>query len=358
MLGAGLIGGSVALGLRAAGAGDVAGYDVDPAALETGLARGAFSTVHRTVGEAVAGARAIVLAAPVDRLAELAGAVAAAAATEAVVTDVGSAKRHVVEECEAVLGPRFVGGHPMAGSEQHGIAAADAELFHDAWWILTPTPATSSHAYRTAAALAASLRARPVALDPISHDRLLARLSHLPQIVASALVTAALASEGAQVHLNLAAAGFRDVTRIAASDPSLWIAILQANREAVLEALEGLRGALGEVERSLVHQRWDDLRGFLEEARAARLGLFGKPELDEVPVALWMPVLDRPGVLAEVTTAAGALGANIEDLRIVHSTEGGRGRLELIVAGEAPAEALSRALKELGYRVERGRVDS
>lgn len=358
VLGAGLIGGSIGLGLRAGGEVEVAGYDVDPAALDEGLRRGAFSSVHTKVADAVADAEVVVLAAPVDRVVALAEVVAGSAPARAIVTDVGSAKRKVVEGCEAVLGPRFVGGHPMAGSEQRGIAAADAGLFYDAWWILTPTASTSSQAYRTAAGLASRLRARPIALDPAAHDRLLAQVSHLPQIAASALVAAAVASEEKETHLNLAAAGFRDVTRIAASDPDLWVAILQANREAILESLRGLRSGLAEVERALAAREWTALRAFLDGARAARVELFGKPELHDVEVALAMPVLDRPGVLAEVTTAAGALGANIEDLRIVHSTEGGRGRLELIVAGEAPARALTEALTSLGYRVERGRVDS
>lgn len=357
VIGAGLIGGSVALGLRAAGV-EVAAFDPDPAALAEGERRAAFTSVHDHLGDAVGGAEVVVLAAPVDRLGELGEAIAALGPAEAVVTDVGSAKRRVVESCEASLGSRFVGGHPMAGSELRGIGAADPDLFEDAWWILTPTANTSSHAYRTAALVASTLRARPVALDPAGHDRLLARVSHLPQITASALVETAVASQNNESHLGLAAAGFRDVTRIAASDPGLWVAILQANREAVLESLRSLRSNLGEVESALAEERWDAVGGFLARAATARSGLFGKAELHDVAVALWMPVLDRPGVLAEVTTAAGALGANIEDLRIVHSTEGGRGRLELIVAGEEPARSLMESLGRLGYRVERGRVDT
>lgn len=356
VVGAGLIGGSIALGLRAAGV-EVAGYDPDPAALEEGLQRGAFSSVHADLSAAVSDAPVVVLAAPVDRLVEIARAVAGAAPTDGVVTDVGSAKARVVEGCEAALGPRFVGGHPMAGSERRGIGAADPNLFEEAWWILTPTSGTASHAYRAASLVATTLGARPVALDPAGHDRLLAQVSHLPQITASALVASAVASQDNDTHLGLAAAGFRDVTRIAASDPGLWVAILQANREAVLESLGGLQSGLQEVEAALREERWESLREFLAGARVARLGLFGKPELHDVAVALSMPVLDRPGVLAEVTTAAGALGANIEDLRIVHSTEGGRGRLELIVAGEGPAQKLMDALVHLGYHVERSRVD-
>ena len=358
VLGAGLIGGSVGLGLRAAGTQAVTGFDVDGDALRIGLARGAFTAAAGSVAEAVAGAALVILATPVEAVGSVASEVARVAAADAVVTDVGSAKRHVVDVCEAALGERFVGGHPMAGSEQRGMSAASADLFEDAWWILTPTATTSSDAYRTAALLAGTLRARPVALDPADHDRVLAQLSHLPQLAASALVWAAVASEEKESHLGLAATGFRDVTRIAASDPGLWVGILEANREAVLESLRGLQDGLERVRKDLAEGDWEDLRGFLASARSARLGLFGKPELHDVAVALSMPVLDRPGVLAEVTTAAGALGANIEDLRIVHSTEGGRGRLELIVAGEGPATALAEALGGLGYRVERDRIDT
>jgi prephenate dehydrogenase len=356
VLGTGLIGGSVALGLRAAGR-RVVGYDRDPAVLEEGLRRGAFDGIAEEPAEAARDAELVVIAAPVDATEALCAAISADIDRRTVVTDVGSAKGGVVNACEPLLGARFVGGHPMAGSERHGIAAADPLLFQDAWWIVTPTRTTSSAAYRTVSALATALGARPVALDPVDHDRLLARLSHLPQLVSSALVAAAVASEDKESLLGLAAGGFRDVTRIAASDPALWVTILRANREAVLEALDEYKGSLEEIGRLLADQRYDALEGYLGRSRSARRDLFGKPELHDVPVTLTMQILDRPGVLAEVTTAAGALGANIEDLRIVHSTEGGRGRLELIVAGEDPAARLAAELTELGYRVERGRPE-
>lgn len=356
VLGTGLIGGSVSLGLRAAGFPTV-GYDRDPRVLQEGLALHAFDTAAPSPVDAVREAELIVLAAPVNETESLCRAIREAVPPEAVITDVGSAKGRVVEACEPLLGNRFVGGHPMAGSERHGIRAADAELFQDAWWIVTPTATTSSAAYRRVSSLATTLGARPVALDPVDHDRLLARLSHLPQLVSSALVAAAVASEDKESLLGLAAGGFRDVTRIAASEPGLWVTILRANRHAVLEALQEYFETLEEVRDLLEKERYDGLEAYLGRSRAARRDLFGKPEMHDVPVALTMPVLDRPGVLAEVTTAAGGLGANIEDLRIVHSTEGGRGRLELIVAGEAPATRLAEALEQLGYRVERGRPE-
>lgn len=351
-----MIGGSVALGLSSAGHA-VVGYDLDPGALEEGVRRGALARGAATPGEAVEGADLVVVAAPVTETEGLCSDIAGHLDAATVVTDVGSAKGRVVEACEAILGGRFVGGHPMAGSERHGMPAATGELFQDAWWILTPTATTLSASYRKVSALATTLGARPVALDPADHDRLLARLSHLPQLVSSALVAAAVASEDKESLLGLAAGGFRDVTRIAASDPALWVTILRANRQAVLEALDEYAGSLSEVRGLLEGGRFEELEAYLARSRSARRDLFGKPEMHDVPVALTMPVLDRPGVLAEVTTAAGALGANIEDLRIVHSTEGGRGRLELIVAGEGPAERLVVALEGLGYRVELGRPE-
>ncbi len=356
IIGTGLIGGSVALGLTEAGAAEtVVGYDLDREALAAGAARGAIASVAGSVGEAVTGADLIVLAAPVSEMASLCEGVAQRADPEAIVTDVGSAKARAVYEGERTLGRRFVGGHPMAGSERHGIGAADPALFHDAWWILTPTPMTSSAAYRRASALASTLGARPVALAPEDHDRLLARLSHLPQVISSTLVASTVQEEDNPTLLGLAAGGFRDVTRIAASEPELWVSILRANREAVLEALEGFTGELAGVAEWLRAEDWASLATFLGAARSARVELFTKSTLQGVPVLLTMPVLDRPGVLAEVTTAAGSLGANIEDLRIVHSTEGGRGMLELVVVGEDAAEQLARVLRDSGYHVEFGR---
>ena len=360
IVGTGLIGGSFGLAVRAAiPTGRVVGFDPDEDAIAAALERGAVTERAATAPDAVAAAQLVVLALPVDRIPKTCWVIGHAVGPDAVVTDVGSAKAQVVGEGESVFGGRFVGGHPMAGSERHGIEAADAQLFQDAWWILTPTEATSSHAYGTVSELVRSLGAKPVAVAPDVHDALVARLSHLPQLTASALVEVAAAAGDRDALLGLAASGFRDVTRIAASNPDLWVAIIKSNRGAVLDALEGLEHRLEAVGEMIARDRWEELRSFLEGNRRARLEIFAKPAFarEEEPVGLSLLVPDRPGVLAEVTTAAGELGVNIEDLRIVHSTEGGRGRLELIVAGPGRAELLVGALMKLGYRVERTELD-
>jgi prephenate dehydrogenase len=305
-----------------------------------------------TAGAAVADAGVVVLAMPVDRMPEVIPAITAHVPAGAVVTDVGSAKRAVVAEGEAAFGGRFLGGHPMAGSERHGIEAADAHLFEGAWWILTPTERTASDTYRTVNKMVGAVGANGFALPPEEHDRLVARLSHVPQLAASSLVDVAVAEADRDTLLGLAGPGFRDVTRIAASDPTMWISILRANRGSVLEALETTSTRLERVKELIEKEEWDRLEAFLADARRARLELFARPDLSGEPIGLTMLVPDRPGVLAQVTTAAADLRANIEDLRIVHSTEGGRGRLELIITGRAAAERLAEALNGLGYHVE------
>ncbi len=359
VVGMGLIGGSIALGARGRNRRlTVVGYDHDAAVAEVALSKGALTSIAPSAEEAVKGADLVVLALPVDLIPAACEQLAGAVGDDAAVTDVGSAKAEVVGVAEKVFGPRFVGGHPMAGSERHGIEAADGRLFEDAWWVLTPTATTSSESYGRVAGLATSLGAKTVAVDPDTHDALVARLSHVPQLAASVLVDLAIAPEGDRAALlGLAGAGFRDVTRIAASNPDLWVAILRANKAAVLEALRGFDQRLGAVAGLITAEDWSELRALLQRARSARLELFAKPDYGREPVALGMLVPDRPGVLAEVTTAAGRLGTNIEDLRIVHSTEGGRGRLELVVAGADAAARLSDALTELGYRVERAELE-
>lgn len=354
ILGTGLIGGSVGLALKAALPGlQVIGYDIELLSAEAAVARGAIDQVAFSVDEACVDADLVLLCMPVDLIPGTLGKLAVAARRKAIVSDVGSAKATVVAEGERLLGGRFVGGHPMTGSERHGIAAADATLFHGAHWVLTPTTLTTSESYAAVASFVTLVGARPVALDPSAHDALVARLSHLPQLAASAIVELAAGAGDRAALLGLAGPGFRDVTRIAASDPDLWVAIIRANTKAVVDSLNSLEARLGALGEAIQAGRWGDIKDFLGAARAARLELFAKPEYGGRPVALSMMVPDRPGVLAEVTTAATKIGANIEDLRIVHSTEGGSGRLELVVAGEDEAERLVEDLHCLGYHADR-----
>jgi prephenate dehydrogenase len=268
-------------------------------------------------------------------------------ATRGLVTDVGSVKAPVVS---AVAHPRFVGGHPMAGSEQEGVEGARADLFEGAVWVLTPVAATDDDAYTEVRSVVASLGADIVALPPAQHDGLVAVVSHVPHLTAATLMR--LADERAEEHgalLRLAAGGFRDMTRIAAGHPGIWPDICGENREAIVEALDGLIGALGEMRDVVSGGDRDALLEVLTQARRARVNLPARgarpSELAEVRV----PVPDRKGVIAEVSTLAAELDVNLFDLEIAHSAEGPQGVLILVVDGTR-AERFSGGLTARGYR--------
>lgn len=303
--------------------------------------------------EEVAGCDLVVLATPVDVVVEVAREVVAHLGESSVLTDVASVKSAIVDEIEALWPDEqrvpFVGGHPMAGSEIEGVGGADADLFQAAAYVLTPTPRTLPTAFRDLGGFIRLLGARVYAVDPATHDRLVAVVSHVPQVLASALVTyAAEVAERDPALLSLVGGGFRDATRVAASSPELWRGILGANREAVAAALAGLQGTLERLRSALLTEDDDDLIGVLNRAQEVRRGLSGKIVGDRI-VDLVIPVEDRPGSLAEVANALGSAGVNIEDLAMRHHDVEQRGALIVSVSGLSGAERAREVLSARGY---------
>lgn len=357
VVGAGLIGGSFALvsGVTP-GVATVSLWDRDPDTRRRARAAGVGDAVPDRLEDALDGADLVVLAVPVGATADAARAVLEATQNDPVLTDVGSVKARPVREVEAVLGEhgrsgvRFVGGHPMAGSERSGIAAADGTIFQGATWLLTPTDRSDPDAFNALGTHLRAIGARVLAVDPDLHDRLVAVASHLPQALASALMAQAsrVAQTSGQAVLSVAAGGFRDVTRIAASDPDLWVGILSENRDAVLTALDGFGERLSALRAALEDRDAGRLREVLAAAQTARLALPGKEAVGDL-VDLVVPMDDRPGILAGVTTALGEAGVNIEDLAMRHASEGTRGALVVAVAGHDAAVAAQQLLAGRGF---------
>ncbi|MDZ4826038.1 MAG: prephenate dehydrogenase [Actinomycetota bacterium] len=356
VIGTGLIGGSVGLALTRRGC-DVVGHDRDPGRLRRAKELGAVASIEDDLGRALDGADVAVVAVPVGHIA----AVVAAALDAGVplVTDVGSVKAPIVAELEARPGGarRFVGGHPMAGSEQEGVDGADADLFVGATWVLTPTTATDEDAYTQLRALVRDMGAEVVTVTPEHHDVVVALVSHAPQLAASTLMDVANDQEEEhQVLLRLAAGGFRDMTRIAAGHPAIWPDILAANRDAVVDALDRYLESLRATRDAVARGDREFLLALLERARAARRNLPVGVSAATDLVELRVPVPDRPGVFAEVTTLAGRLGVNLEDFEVAHSLEGAAGVAVLVVAA-SDAPALEAGLHELGYHTSSSRVE-
>jgi prephenate dehydrogenase len=275
VVGVGLLGGSVALGARAQGlAREIVGVGRDRARLEAPLRAGAVDRVTTDLADGVREADVVVLAATVLVNERLLADVWQAAAPSALLTDVGSTKRGIVAVAERLSTARpraFVGSHPMAGSEKSGYAVARADLFHGATVIVTPTDASEPGAVKGVTALWEALGARVSALDPDTHDRVVAAISHLPHVAAWALVDAVGRFEPGA--LAFAARGFRDTTRIAASDPAMWTEILLGNKDAVLASLAAFRGALDDLERLIATGDRPGIEALLARMKTQREGL-------------------------------------------------------------------------------------
>jgi len=339
LVGTGLIGGSIGLALRANG-WHVTGTDQDPSRAERARQLGALDDIG--VDPA---ADLTFVATPVAAVPE--AVLAALAAGPGVVTDVAGVKAAVVDGIDDA---RFVGGHPMAGSEQLGVDGATPDLFEGAVWVLTPVAGTEPDAYAQVRSVVSSLGAEVLALAPDRHDDLVAVVSHVPHLTAASLMRLAdqRAADNAPL-LRLAAGGFRDMTRIAAGSPAIWPDVCAENRVAIVEVLDQLLRALGEVRDAVAKSDRAEVLATLEQAQLARRNLPGRTARPENLAELRVPVLDRPGVLAEVTTLATETAANIFDLEIAHSSEGDRGVLIALVEADA-AEGLRSALVDRGYR--------
>jgi prephenate dehydrogenase/GNAT superfamily N-acetyltransferase len=249
IVGVGLIGGSVGLAVRALWPGvRVIGIDARDV-LVSALALGAVNETASDVGAAAA-ADLVVLCAPVAANAATLTALAPRLGPQAIVTDVGSTKRDIVAVADAAALARFVGGHPLAGAATSGTASAREHLFRGRPWILTPSTHSAPDAVDRLRAFARALGATPTVLDAVAHDRLMAYVSHLPQVVASTLLETIGANVG-EAGLALSGAGLADTTRLAASPGGLWAGILAANADHVGEAIGVLEGALADMRRNL-----------------------------------------------------------------------------------------------------------
>lgn len=346
VVGTGLIGTSIGLALARRG---VATYlrDVDVTTAHIAASRGAGSD-----GPLPAPPRLVIVASPPESLgAEIAAALAAFPA--AAVTDVGSVKTRPFEELQArgIAVQRYVGSHPMAGSERAGPLAAAADLFDGRAWALVLRDDCDPSAVAAVTALIAACGAVAVRMDSGQHDQAVARISHVPH-VAAALVAGQLAQAPAE-HLALSGPGVRDVTRIAAGDPRLWRQILLGNSAAVIELLRTLRGDLDELLDSLAGGDGARVEQLLEAGvvgAAAIPGKHGGPSLELAGVTVAIP--DSPGALAQLFAVVGEVGVNIEDIRIDHDPARPFGLVELDVAAAA-APGLVAALTDRGWAAHR-----
>ena len=275
VVGVGLLGGSVAKAARAGAlARRIVGIGRDAARLQPAVDDGTLDAATTDLDAGVRQADFVLLSAPVLAIEGLLERVWRAAADGAVITDVGSTKGNVVRAAERLAASRplaFVGSHPLAGSEQSGYRVARVDLFRGATVVVTPTDRTELRAVKAATEFWEALGARVSTLDPETHDRSVAAISHLPHLIACALVDGA--ARVAPAALELAARGFKDTTRIAAGDPDMWTEIFLANRTALSASVDAFGKALADLQRAIAAGDAATLRAVLARIKALREGL-------------------------------------------------------------------------------------
>ena len=378
IVGVGLIGGSIGLAARERLGAEVAGWDPGPGVLGAALDVGALDCAAPDPAAALDGADAAFVAAPVGALpAAVAGALAAAG-EDCVVTDVGSTKRAVVA---AVDDERFIGGHPLAGAENAGVRHARAGLFDGATWYLTPTATTRGTLYERLHRLLSGLGATPAAVDPDTHDRMLATVSHLPHVLANVLVAQAAhalseeASLGAKrlggevsagdeppgrgrkrseaARLPATGPSFRDITRVAGANTAIWRDIYLANSDALIAAIDDATARLAAVRTALERRDAAAVAAWNDGARDDRRRLLEADLAGGTVAELRVSVPNRPGVVADVALALGRGGINILDMALHPAPDRSSGYIVLWIAGEERAAQAEALVAGLGLPVAR-----
>lgn len=275
VVGLGLIGGSLAAALRESGeVGEVFGVERDAESLRFALENGITDTGASEIGPGMSGSEIVVVATYVATIAGVAREVSGFVSPGTVVCDVGSVKASVVREMEN--GPRnirFVGAHPIAGKETSGVMESDSALFSGKRCVVTPTESTSPEALSMVKKLFSLVGSEVVEMDPESHDEIFSLVSHLPHAVAYSLVSAVASRGGDRNLFDFSGGGLADFTRIAGSSPEMWAGIFIENRDALLDAIRGFAGKLGEIEKAVASGNVEDLAALLREARDSKRNL-------------------------------------------------------------------------------------
>ncbi len=353
IIGIGLIGGSLGMAIIGrALAEKVIGVDLSQENLNLAQATGAINTGTSDLLAGVAGADLVVLATPVGTYPELLKKIAPHLAPGTIVTDVGSTKEIVVREAELVLPPTiaFVGGHPMAGSEQVGVLGSDAYLFENAVYLLTPTANTMDQALQKIAKLCTGIGSRVFTFTPEEHDVMVAAVSHLPHLIATTLTnTVGKVQEQYPNTLLLAAGGFRDTTRVAMGSPSMWRDIFLANRKHILALISQYQATLAMLEEQISQGDGDAIYQELESARNLRKQIPTKlkgywPQLFEIVIT----VPDQPGMIAKVAAILAEENINIADIEILRVREGEGGTIRLGFTTPGSDEAAVKLLLSRG----------
>jgi prephenate dehydrogenase len=354
IIGVGVIGGSLGMAIKKRfRTVSVAGFD-RPGVLKKALSRGAIDVVARNLRSAVEGAELVILSMPVSEILRMLPRVAKHVHASTIVTDVGSVKHAIVRRAEQTFPDgNFVGGHPMAGVEHSGVDAAHPLMFENAMYVLTPTRSVPRRHSKRLALFLEELGARVVMLDSKIHDEVASVVSHLPQLTAVALTNVAgLRHSSGHRHLRLAAGGFRDLTRIASSNPEIWKDILAQNKVEIDRSLRLMIRELTVYRRALRRSRGFSLAAEFDAASRIRNSIPKSMKGFLRPLAeLYVFVDDQPGMIAKLTASLADVKISIKDIELMKIREGRGGTFRLAFESREVALRATRVLRRAGFEL-------
>jgi prephenate dehydrogenase len=330
---------------------EVVGFDSDPVALEQALSLGVLTEAAASAAEAAAYADLVVVSTPVRGISAIVEECAASDPKPRLITDMGSTKSAIMSALSPEARSLFIGGHPLCGAADSGVRYARADLFQGATYFLCTTGAAFPKLYAMLQEFITHLGARPTHVEARAHDRIMAVVSHVPHVLANALMEHAGGySVGGKRALQWVGASFTDLTRVAGANPAMWSDIFLENSEALREALGAVSTELQSFSARLAAGDAQGIARTIESAAAYREEMLEFADI--TPATLYkvtVRVPDEPGVIARVMTALGEAEINVEDLTLHHMSRSVGGDLELFVAGKEVADSAAELLNGLGF---------
>ncbi|NSW91948.1 MAG: prephenate dehydrogenase [Firmicutes bacterium] len=355
IIGLGLIGGSLARAFcQRLNIQDITAVDKNTDSINQALKDGNISRGFTEVNEYVWNSDVIFICTPVKSTIEYIKKLYKKTKPRCIVTDVGSTKSEIISYINNLSDPPcFIGGHPMAGTEKTGYASSFSHLFENAYYVLTPSKSTSDESLSFMIELIKGIGGIPVVVDALVHDRATAGISHVPHIIASALVNLIKEIDFPDGKMQmLAAGGFKDITRIASSNPEMWQSIILSNKQQVEDILNVFISNLSNILQCIKEEREKEIYSFFESAKNYR-NTFAEGKKGPIsPVyQLTVDVVDKPGIIGEIATILGKNNINIKNINVSHSREFEQGCLIISLHDNESLNSAFNLLYAAGYKV-------
>ncbi len=353
IIGLGLIGGSLAKAFKFKLGAKVIAFSRSEAPLITAFKENVINDYSTTDLRIFSECDYIFICTPVDKITEYVNRLLPYIKKDCVITDGGSTKSTICKEMEKYKDIYFIGGHPMAGSEKTGYSASKEYLFENAFYVLSPLSNIPSDMVNKFSDIIKKIGAIPIILNSDYHDYAVAAISHIPHIVAAALVNMVKKLDGKESYMHsLAAGGFKDLTRIASGNPEVWNSICTENRTEILNVINNFKNIITEFENALLHNNEKEIFSFLETARDYRNSFFdhGKSVISKT-YDIFLNVCDKPGIIATISTHLSVNDINIKNIGIINNRDFENGILQISFDNESEKEKSIELLKELNFEI-------